>query len=84
MRIHTHQISSAAIAALALLASAARVPAHADDDAAALLTVAEKSDYKATARHTEVVELLDCLAASGNGAHGCRWARPVKGATYRC
>ena len=47
---------------LAALVLALSNPALADDDR--LLTVAEKSDFKATARYTEVVELCDRLAAA--------------------
>ena len=47
-----------------LLAGAFRAPADDRDDA--LLTVAERSAFKATATHAEVVELLDRLAAASS------------------
>ena len=45
-----------------ILAGALRAPGDDRDDA--LLTVAERSGFKATATHAEVVELLDRLAAA--------------------
>lgn len=64
------------------------MPAHADGprdaggdpaDPGALLTVAELSDYKATARHDEVVGLLDRLAAASPLGRRASMGRSVEG-----
>jgi dipeptidyl-peptidase-4 len=82
------------IARLSLVATAtaaigvAAVPAQADGprdaggapaDPRALLTVAELSDYKATARYDEVVGLLDRLAAASPLGRRASMGRSVEG-----
>src|SRR5262245_7743259 len=44
-----------------------------------LLTVAEKSDYRATARHADVVALLDHMASASPLAHRAILGRSVEG-----
>jgi len=60
MHARSYASGFTALLALACLGGVARADDVADEG---LLTVAEKSDYRATARHADVVALLDRLAA---------------------